>query len=513
MMKNLLSLLAFVPIIGYGQFTQNFDAGTTIPTGWTVVNGGDTPGTWQIVNVTGGTISAHSGTNMAAIGYGATAHDDYFITPAITVTAGVSDFFTFWARSRDPLFPEQVSLELSSTGTAPLNFSVVLDPTVAPASGATFYKYQYDLTAYVGQTVYIAFHSTTTDKFFFDLDDVEVSALPSCFAPTAPTFVSATTTSANVSWTPGGTINNFEVNYGAPGFTAGTGTTVTATTASATIPSLTASTTYAFYVRTNCGSGNFSAWTGPVSFTTSCTSVATFPYTEGFEATTIPTCWANQTVTGNFSWTYVTANGNNTITPRTGTRMAEFRNTTADSKTKLVTAPLDLTTVTNPQLTFYYANTNWVGDIDELRVFYKTTSGGAWVQIGSDYTTEHTTWTAVTLPLPNPSATYYIAFEGTSNWARGINLDDITVDAALATPTFDSASFKAYPNPVKNFLNLSYKQNIDTVEVYNLLGQQVISKAINQNETQIDMSNMASGGYFVKVHTGDSVKTIKVIKE
>ncbi|MGV7105276.1 choice-of-anchor J domain-containing protein [Flavobacterium sp. U410] len=160
--------------VGFAQFTENFDAGTTIPTGWTVINGGDA-NTWTIIDFTGANISAYSGANAVGIGYGSTAHDDYLVTPAITVTAGVSDHLSFWGRSRDPQYPEVISVKLSTTGMAPADFTIILDPNVAPTSGANFYQYQYDLSAYVGQTIYIGFYSATTDMFYFDIDDVTVS--------------------------------------------------------------------------------------------------------------------------------------------------------------------------------------------------------------------------------------------------------------------------------------------------------------------------------------------------
>lgn len=516
MMKRLLLMLAFVPFISHGQFLQNFDGGTTTPTGWTVVDGGDTDETWEIVNFTGVTgISAHSGTNAMCIRYSADAHDDYLITPAVTVTAGVSDFLRFWGRSRDPLYPETISVKVSTTGTAPANFTITLDANVAPPSGGAFYQYQYDLTPYVGQTIYIAFHSTTTDRFFFDIDDVEVTALPSCVAPTNPAVTAVASATADLSWTAGSGTTNFEVQYGAPGFTAGSGTAAPPVTGATTtsLSGLTPNTNYEYYVRANCGSGAFSTWSGPRAFKTTCVSVATFPFVEGFDAATIPSCWENQAVSGTGAWAYVTANGNSSITPRTGARMAEFRTTITGNKTKLVSPPLDLTAVTSPQLQFYYANVNWFGDIDELRIYYKTSATGAWTQIGADYNTEHTAWTQVTLALPNPSATYYIAFEGTSNWARGLNLDDVTVSSALSAPAFDKGNFRAYPNPVKNMLNLAYNETISAVEIYNLLGQKVLAQNINLSEAQVDLSNLSAGNYLVKVFAGDVVKTIKIIKE
>src|SRR5690606_32574942 len=108
-----------------GQFVQNFDGGTTVPAGWTVINGGST-NTWQIVTFTG-TLGTLSGTNAATLMYNSDLpHNDYLITPAITVTQGVSDYFSFWARSRDPLYPEQVSLKMSTTGVAEADFTMDL---------------------------------------------------------------------------------------------------------------------------------------------------------------------------------------------------------------------------------------------------------------------------------------------------------------------------------------------------------------------------------------------------
>src|SRR5690606_28612894 len=107
--------------------------------------------------------------------------------------------------------------------------------------------------------------------------------------------------------------------------------------------------------------------------------------------------------------------------------MAQYKIESVGDKTKLVTPALDLISLTNPQLVFYYANTEWVGDVDELRFFYKTSSGGSWTQIGANYTTEHTVWTQVILNLPNASSDYYIAVEGKSNFGRGIDVDDVMV--------------------------------------------------------------------------------------
>ncbi len=83
----------------------------------------------------------------------------------------------------------------------------------------------------------------------------------------------------------------------------------------------------------------------------------------------------------------------------------------------------------------------------------------------------------------------------------------------LATDTFISNNFKSFPNPVKDILNLSYDKNINLVYVINLLGQEVLSTKLNNNEANINMSGLKAGIYVVKVSSDNEVKTIKIIKE
>ena len=86
-------------------------------------------------------------------------------------------------------------------------------------------------------------------------------------------------------------------------------------------------------------------------------------------------------------------------------------------------------------------------------------------------------------------------------------------DASLATDSFDNANFTFYPNPVKDVLNLSYSENITKVQVINLLGQEVRTNSMDATQAQVDMSNLPSGTYLVKVTANDKMKTIKVIKQ
>ncbi len=89
----------------------------------------------------------------------------------------------------------------------------------------------------------------------------------------------------------------------------------------------------------------------------------------------------------------------------------------------------------------------------------------------------------------------------------------VTIDVVLGKDGFDHAMFKYHPNPVKDVLNISYTSEITSVTVFDLLGQQVISKQPNATEVKLDLSALADATYIVNVTSGDTVKTIKVVKK
>ncbi|MEL1243248.1 GEVED domain-containing protein [Flavobacterium sp. DGU11] len=89
----------------------------------------------------------------------------------------------------------------------------------------------------------------------------------------------------------------------------------------------------------------------------------------------------------------------------------------------------------------------------------------------------------------------------------------VTVAITLGIGEFDAASFRYHPNPVKDILTLSYDKNISGIEVYNIVGQKVIVKLVNQNEARLDMSQLAAGTYLVKVVSDAASKTIKILKQ
>lgn len=89
-----------------------------------------------------------------------------------------------------------------------------------------------------------------------------------------------------------------------------------------------------------------------------------------------------------------------------------------------------------------------------------------------------------------------------------------TTDAATLTVETQNqiSDFQYYPNPVTNNLTLRAQNNIQTIAVYNMLGQEVLRTAPNAVDSTVDMSALNSGAYFVRVTIDNISETIRIIK-
>lgn len=70
----------------------------------------------------------------------------------------------------------------------------------------------------------------------------------------------------------------------------------------------------------------------------------------------------------------------------------------------------------------------------------------------------------------------------------------------------------AYPNPVVSQLTIEASDLINQIEIFNILGQQVLTIEGNSNKMNIDVSSLTAGTYMARVISGNASKTIKLIK-
>ena len=74
------------------------------------------------------------------------------------------------------------------------------------------------------------------------------------------------------------------------------------------------------------------------------------------------------------------------------------------------------------------------------------------------------------------------------------------------------SNFNFYSNPVNDMLTIKAQASIDSITVYNMLGQAVVRSTPNTTDSTVDMSALQTGAYFVQVSINNTLKTVRVIK-
>jgi len=89
----------------------------------------------------------------------------------------------------------------------------------------------------------------------------------------------------------------------------------------------------------------------------------------------------------------------------------------------------------------------------------------------------------------------------------------VTAQLVLSNEDWTMNSLKVYPNPAQNILNITHSSVIDSVVIFNMLGQKVVTETPSTSQAQINIDNLSPGNYLVKVVTGGLIKSVKIIKQ
>lgn len=290
-----------------------------------------------------------------------------------------------------------------------------------------------------------------------------------CNPPSSLTSSGITSSTAQISWTAASPApTQYDVYFSTSSTTPTAATTPVGsiTGVAANIIDLTAGTTYYFWVRSNCGSSN-SAWVYGGSFTTiaqgACIDAL---YGQYPEQQFTPNCTGSfQTIVtdayaGEFSFVDVYPN-----------RTYTFRSSVAT----------DFITIGDGNQTMVYTSgitpLTWnSGSITDVVRFYLHTNSSC----------------------------------GSQNVNR---IRSVKCSNTLEVEDNQMESLLLFPNPTTNLLHVTYSTIIDSVFVYNVLGQLVAKQNIQAKTGIINLSEVSAGTYFVKVLSGENLKTLKVIKE
>jgi hypothetical protein len=112
----------------------------------------------------------------------------------------------------------------------------------------------------------------------------------------------------------------------------------------------------------------------------------------------------------------------------------------------------------------------------------------------------------------SPDGKPYVAYmdDGNSDKATVMKYDSLFV----GINEIQKAKFSLYPNPATDKITVELKGAIldGNLSIVNIEGQQLITRQITQAKTVIDISNLHSGIYFVRLTNDKTVEVGKVIK-
>lgn len=202
---------------------------------------------------------------------------------------------------------------------------------------------------------------------------------------------------------------------------------------------------------------------------------------------------------------------------------------------------VDMTQITNPFLTFYYAysddafggtaptiavevsddcGANWttVRTITCTETGQPSTHGNWYIPVSSEYMWVGTSLADYADKAVLVRVSVYPGTSGNALW-----LDEITLDAATSLPetVLNDFELNVYPNPVQGQatveFGLSEASDIQMV-VYNTLNQEVVNTNLGNfaagiNTASLDLTNLEAGMYFVTIKAGNKVSTQKIIKK
>jgi len=366
--------------------------------------------------------------------------------------------------------------------------------------------------------------------------EVGLAPTPTCPTPTALAVTGTTPTTATFTFADASNTGSYQIVYGPVGFLPSTGgTTVTVTGSPATITGLQPGATYQAYIRSNCPGGGASFLSAPITFSTGCaavTTIAAFPYSEGFENIA-----SGQTLPCGLT----VLNANNDAATWTINRTAPFAGTNALRYTSAVNNSVaaddwfftpGLTTAANTryQLAFRYRGEGIVNSPSnyteklEVKVGPAATVAGQTTTLytnaaitNTSYALANATSTPAVAVFTPGAGTQYVGFHVYSAAEQGnLYIDDLNITASVVTATSSEALLRAvtvFPNPSATGLfdleihGAKAKGSL-AVLVTNALGQQVYTGAARDNYTnRLDLSSLAPGLYHLQVRNGDETMT------
>ena len=264
-----------------------------------------------------------------------------------------------------------------------------------------------------------------------------------------------------------------------------------------TVSGLTASTSYNLVIKAKDSSGNVSANSATVSFTTpAAPAVSTINF---------------ETVGQDWTWT-VAENASNPALEFVNNPSATGINTSAKAAKFTATATGNPWALVHSNSRPYVISTDnkiikvmvYKDRISDFGLKLETTGGdleikvpntliNQWEELTFDFSSKVGSTANVMVIIPD----FLARTVATINY-----FDNISFSNGLTTSlgsTNSENSIRCYPNPAKNSLTVSAKSEINAIRITNLVGQTIKNVTVNAVERVIDLNNISNGQYIISL--------------
>lgn len=146
----------------------------------------------------------------------------------------------------------------------------------------------------------------------------------------------------------------------------------------------------------------------------------------------------------------------------------------------------------------------------QLTVFNEGDSPDIGVPVYSEAISEGINTATATGLEANSNYDAYLTSNCDSNNSDEVMITFTTLDLGL--DDLKTQSLNYYPNPTSGLVHFKSKSIVDFIEVYNMLGQKVMSLHPNTSDFNVDFSTLNTGTYLIKTSIKDNLAVYRIIK-
>ena len=188
-------------------------------------------------------------------------------------------------------------------------------------------------------------------------------------------------------------------------------------------------------------------------------------------------------------------------------------NTTFPNNDWMISPEFTIDGVTSPQLSFWAKSVTDQYGLERFKVgIGNSTNYNDFNIISSgNYIEAPTSWTLYEFDLSDyEGQTIRIAINYVGNDSFALQMDSFLVEGTLGTDNFENSDIQHFYNPISRRLEINSSKILKKIEIFNLLGQGIISKNIESNSMSIDLSNFENSIYLVRVYGELGIKSFKL---